>query len=77
MSYQFTGNEVPVYHVTGCGDVAFYFFHYPDEGMELTPSVVVYPDGTQPPMDQETKALCGSCYEDLAVSDLTVRRMIG
>ena len=74
MSYVFTGDEVPVYHVTGCGEVAFYFFHWPDEGMPMDPSVVVYADGEQPPAD--TKALCGNCFEDLAVTDLTVRRPV-
>jgi hypothetical protein len=74
MSHVFTGSEVPAYHVTGCGGIAFYFLRHPDEGMPMTADLVVYPDGTQPPLDHETKAICGTCYEDLAVTDLTVRR---
>lgn len=69
---EFSGYEVPVYHVTGCGDVAFLFVHEPYDGMKLDPEVVVYPDGSVPPED--TRAVCATCYEDLEVTDLTTRR---
>ncbi len=72
--YTWTGHEVAVYHVTGCGAIAFYFRHYPDDGQLMDPIFVVYADGTQPPLD--TKALCGTCYEDLAITDLTIRRAV-
>lgn len=63
----------PVYHITGCGGVAFSFTVEPYEGMPLDPRLVVYPDGTSPPSDVETKALCGTCMQDLEVRDLTAR----
>lgn len=74
MSHIFTGHEVPAYHITGCNGVAFYFLYEPHEGMEMTPDKVVYADGTSPPSEYETRAICGSCSEDLAITDLTIRR---
>ena len=65
--------KFPVYHVLGCGEIAFSFLQEPHEGMLMDPSLVEYPDGTQPPLDHETKALCGSCLQDLEITDLTMR----
>jgi hypothetical protein len=62
---------VPVYHITGCGGVAFLFVHEPYEGMPLDPESVVYPDGEVPPKD--TRAHCWSCQDALCVADLTIR----
>lgn len=61
----------PVYHVNGCGGVAFSFVHEPYEGMPLDPDLVVYSDGSHPPRD--TMALCEACWESLEVSDLTIK----
>lgn len=60
----------PVYHLTGCQQVAFSFVHEPYTGMEMKPELVVYADGSSPPT--ETKALCGHCFEDLEIIDLTL-----
>lgn len=61
----------PIYHVAGCGELAFSFLHEPYEGMPLTVEMVQYPDGTQP--DPDTMALCGSCQEPIEVKELSAR----
>jgi hypothetical protein len=39
--------------------------------MPLDPNLVVYEGGESPP--DKSKAICGSCYEDLEVTDLTLK----
>lgn len=67
--------KTPVYHVTGCGEIAFYFMVEPYDGMALTSDIVEYDDGSQPPEDP-TQALCGTCFDPLEVDDLTTKRLV-
>ena len=65
--------KYPVYHYSGCTNVAFFFLVEPSTGMVMYPYLVEYPDGTRPPDDDQTMALCGSCYEPLEIVDLSMR----
>jgi hypothetical protein len=60
---------ITVYHITGCGDIAFGITRIPSRDEVINPNDIVLPDGSIPKGGD--RIICGSCGKALDLGDIT------
>lgn len=62
----------PIYHISGCGQPAFYRKQRPYRGdVLLVDGWIRFPDGSEPIRGEAAR--CGSCGDPIAMDDLAAR----
>lgn len=62
---------LPIYHITGCQQAAFYTKHRLYPGDLMRSENFALPDGS--PIEEGSLMRCGTCYDAVNKSDLAMR----